>query len=79
MCEPMWAGIAVTIWPAIIGGALFGAPSLAQLVLLKRGYPYLPTSWRVIGIYAEAIFHGVGAGMAGYFVGYGIRAYWGVT
>ena len=64
------------IWPAIIGGALFGAPSLARLVLLKRGYPDVPTSWRVIGFYAETIFHGVGAGMA--VVGYGIRSYWGV-
>jgi hypothetical protein len=68
----------VSIWPAIIGGALFGAPGLAQLMLLKRDYPSVPTSWRLIGFYGEAILHGVGAGVAGYFVGYGIRAYWGV-
>ena len=68
----------LSIWPAIIGGALFGAPGLAQLVLLRRGYPEVPTSWRLIGFYAEAIVHGVGAGMAGYFVGYGISAYWGM-
>jgi hypothetical protein len=68
----------VSIWPAIIGGALFGTPSLAQLVLIKRDHPDVPTSWRVIGFYAEAIFQGVCAGMAGYFVGYGISAYWGV-
>jgi hypothetical protein len=68
----------VSIWPAIIGGALFGAPGLAQLVLLKRDYPNVPTSWRLIAFYAEAIFLGVCAGMAGYFVGFGIRAYWGV-
>ena len=29
----------VSIWPAIIGGALFGAPGLARLVLLKRDHP----------------------------------------
>ena len=67
-----------SIWPAILGGALFGAPGLAQLVLLKRDNPDVPTSWRLIGFYVEAILHGVGAGIAGYFVGYGIRAYWGV-
>jgi hypothetical protein len=56
-----------SILPAIVGGALFGAPGLAQLVLLERGYPDVPTSWRVIALYAEAIFHGVGAGMAAFF------------
>ena len=60
----------VSIGLTIIGGALLGMPDLAQLVLIKRSYPDVPTTWRVIGFYAEAIIYGVCAGMAGYFVGY---------
>ena len=66
------------IWPALLGGALFGTPSLAQLVLLKKGYPKVPTSWRIIGFYTEAILLGISAGVAGYFMGFGAHAYWGV-
>jgi hypothetical protein len=35
-------------------------------------------SWKLFTFYAHAIVHGVAAAVAGFFMGWGIRAYWGL-
>ena len=65
------------LWIAVVGGALFGVPSTVRLILMKSEHPSVPTDWRVRMFYLQAIGHGVAAAIAGFFMGWGIRGYWG--
>ena len=63
------------LWLAFVGGALFGLPSVVELVLLKQSHPSVPTNWKVVSFYLGALGNGMCAAVAGYFMGYGWRAY----
>src|SRR3979490_710905 len=63
------------LWLAFVGGALFGLPSVVELVLLKQSHPSVPTNWKVLSFYLGALGNGMCAAVAGYFMGYGWRAY----
>ena len=68
------------LWVALLGGALFGVPSLVRMMLMVRDTKVkVPLSWELLSIYGRAIGHGVAAAVAGFFMGWGIRAYWGVV
>jgi hypothetical protein len=64
------------LWVAIAGGALFGVPSMVDLILLKNRHVRMPADWRALTIYLQALGQGIGAGLAGFFMGLGFRTYW---
>lgn len=62
---------------ALVGGVLFGLPNLVRMVLKKREHRGVPTDLRILLFYLQALVHGVAAALAGFFIGWGVRAYWG--
>jgi hypothetical protein len=67
------------LWLAIIGGALFGTPSLLRMLLMVRDARVpIPLSRKLVSFYLGTVGNGVAAAVAGFFMGWGIRAYWGV-
>jgi len=63
------------LWLAVVGGALFWVPSMVELILLKQRHPSVPTNWKVLSFYLGALGNGMCAAVAGYFMGFGWRAY----
>jgi hypothetical protein len=59
---------------AILGGALLGVETLLELVRIKRRAPEVPTSWRVLGFYGEALGLGALAGIGVWACGAATRA-----
>src|SRR6476660_9099683 len=51
------------LWLAFLGGALFGLPSVVELVLLKRRHPSVPTNSKVLSFYLGALGYSI-AGLA---------------
>jgi len=71
--------VSILLWVALVIGALFGMPSLAERVLLKKQYPMVPTSWRLLAFYAEAICNGVSVRLWPlFFLGWGAQRILGV-
>jgi hypothetical protein len=65
------------LWLAVIGGALLVTPSMVELMLLWRRQAVVPTNRGLISFCAEALGNGVCGAVAGFFIGYGIHAYFG--
>lgn len=63
-----------SIWAAVAAGAGLGASSMVRLIAVKSKHPHV-SHWKAAWFYGEGLALGLGAALAGFLVGAGVRGW----